>query len=1402
MGKMATEPSLSSLISVAVAVLLAFVLLIVGVTGVNAQTDNMYSPVWQDQTDWDSGFLTDNAVVNDNKLTIIAAGSYIENARNEGDTYTESGGLRGNPNSNHGTDTFMKISRNTDGRDTQFEGFLLFDFSSFPDGVTIDSATLNLYCTSSSAGVRAYEVEDTTWNENVITYNNGYPSSGDAIDTSSSVTGWRNWTVTSWVENRYSVNKKASFKLRDTNPGGGTSSGAWFNTKESNEYRPHLEIAYTVPSTSSDGTHTTGWHNFGENVVLDNFNANTTINVGETVIVNVQTSDDGSIVKDNILIVLENGINNYDISSLSTAQYIRIESFLSTDNNSHVPVIHSYNVDAIPLPIITDVHVNRSLIDRDIDQPKSGAVDKVSISVRAEHKWGNNYLENAYFWIRNALDEEVATAEVDSSNSVAGDNWREWAYVYKPISLPDNALGIFDVKLKIVDDYLPKIQHGQGYKGLGNSLFTVNDLDVTLNIDDNTPIHELATLGTVSRVYGSVNVDNVVIKDNNEGSIFATFTDNAYSRNYELVSPIRLHHGDLGRVYVWARDNTLDGISPTLSYRVEGDNADVTILGITNEVDQSVIDVKLKWLSDDSYADGTVYVKYREEFRSHISGTGQLVIPHENWISSGPSKVTLFDNADRPLWRAITDTFETDSIFFDNIYLIGDQDNVRIKVKTYYTDGTVPSLMSTNLKVANEIQEKKVPDGNGYIEWKNIDLPDNRQNIRFKFDNVLDERSDEVVNCRLLEDVAIYTENTTIDLIVDDNEPTVYYGTTGSFTGTLVSQANYIELKVQENLYHENGDLIDNTPVLILTPGESVRYSLSDNSLQIAEYQLRLYSSNGTLIQSSPVRLWVKLSQPVSASPAQLWGTDDDNVIVAWKNVSGSENYTLQWSTHKNFLTYQEKVITNSSHLIDDLAENKYYWRVRANCENVLSADWFLRSFWVDNTPPSLDDFDGPSSTSSRTVTLTLNVSDKLGEVSHARFKEGSGSWGSWLSYSESMDFSISSGSGTRTVYAQVKDYAGNVSGILSTNISYTAPSSPSEPDLVPTSPLDTVPPTMLVLTSIPEVLNQSTLTIRVSATDDSGIASITTKLDNYDVPYTFVNGVITVGLYNLEEGMHNVVFVATDEQINVSTQEISFFVDLPPEPLVENIEMENLEGENVPPIAGIRQYVENVEAGENIQFAFPATVTSITFKPFEDLERLTVSFIKIENEPPIKNMDNAELSYSYFQIGVSGPSENIGEWNLEFRVSKAWMEEENVVDVRLYRLEDGENEWERLPIRFAREDFEYRYYETQLTRFSTFALMGIKQTVISHVAPITVLKGDKGIRPIHLAMGIALIAGAFALFFMRWRLRSKEKVKELERSIRGIKGRLRQERRDREKLKEDLEARKEILRKRRKRKK
>jgi M6 family metalloprotease-like protein len=72
----------------------------------------------------------------------------------------------------------------------------------------------------------------------------------------------------------------------------------------------------------------------------------------------------------------------------------------------------------------------------------------------------------------------------------------------------------------------------------------------------------------------------------------------------------------------------------------------------------------------------------------------------------------------------------------------------------------------------------------------------------------------------------------------------------------------------------------------------------------------------------------------------------------------------------------------------------------------------------------------GAASTTRSVVRLTLSASDEGGSVEHARFSNDGANWSDWEPYATNKRWKLSPDYGKKTVYAQFRDGAGNVSDV------------------------------------------------------------------------------------------------------------------------------------------------------------------------------------------------------------------------------------------------------------------------------------------------------------------------------------------------------------------------------------
>lgn len=125
------------------------------------------------------------------------------------------------------------------------------------------------------------------------------------------------------------------------------------------------------------------------------------------------------------------------------------------------------------------------------------------------------------------------------------------------------------------------------------------------------------------------------------------------------------------------------------------------------------------------------------------------------------------------------------------------------------------------------------------------------------------------------------------------------------------------------------------------------------------------------------------------------------------------------------------------------LAQGSHTFQVRAiDKAGNTDATPATRSWFVDTVVPkgTISINSGASTTASRSVTLRLSASDPspASGVASMRFRnESTTTWSEWFDYSTSAGWTLTAGAGTKTVYVQYKDRAGNVSATASDTIRF-----------------------------------------------------------------------------------------------------------------------------------------------------------------------------------------------------------------------------------------------------------------------------------------------------------------------------------------------------------------------------
>jgi hypothetical protein len=182
----------------------------------------------------------------------------------------------------------------------------------------------------------------------------------------------------------------------------------------------------------------------------------------------------------------------------------------------------------------------------------------------------------------------------------------------------------------------------------------------------------------------------------------------------------------------------------------------------------------------------------------------------------------------------------------------------------------------------------------------------------------------------------------------------------------------------------------------------------------------------------------------------------------------------------------------------------------------------------VDTTPP-VGTFvlaGGAAETTSTAVTATMAITEPNGPAQMRFSTNGKASWSGWAAYAATAPVTLPDGLGTKTVWAQFRDAAGNVLEL-------------SDDIKLVEGPADTTAPTVVGTGATEGAWFRTNVTVTLSATDEpegSGVASITYVLDGVETTVPGASAVVSVPV--LPNAAHTLVFHASDQAANPSPEQ------------------------------------------------------------------------------------------------------------------------------------------------------------------------------------------------------------------------------------------------------------------------
>jgi large repetitive protein len=142
-------------------------------------------------------------------------------------------------NSNFGNDQILKVKREN-GKANR--ALVRFNLPAVPSGCSVTGATLRLYAASATTNRTLQALRlNASWAENTVRWNN-QPNTTGAAATTTSVSGWNQWTVTSHVQAMYSGSNNG-FQIRFDSEGN-PQAEMQFHARNKGSQHPELRITF------------------------------------------------------------------------------------------------------------------------------------------------------------------------------------------------------------------------------------------------------------------------------------------------------------------------------------------------------------------------------------------------------------------------------------------------------------------------------------------------------------------------------------------------------------------------------------------------------------------------------------------------------------------------------------------------------------------------------------------------------------------------------------------------------------------------------------------------------------------------------------------------------------------------------------------------------------------------------------------------------------------------------------------------------------------------------------------------------------------------------------------------------------------------------------------------------
>ncbi len=302
-----------------------------------------------------------------------------------------------------------------------------------------------------------------------------------------------------------------------------------------------------------------------------------------------------------------------------------------------------------------------------------------------------------------------------------------------------------------------------------------------------------------------------------------------------------------------------------------------------------------------------------------------------------------------------------------------------------------------------------------------VQFSDNAGNISSSFNDTIYLDTTAPSGSILINSGAAYTNSTAVNLTLSasDSGSGVYqmrfsndnsswsaweaYATSKSWTLTSGDGTKTVYVQYSDNLGNVSGSFNDSIYLDTVAPSGSI-----------------VINAGAVYANSTAVNLTLSASD-VGSGVYQMHFSNDNSSWSSWESYSTSKSWTLASGD----------------------GTKTVYVQYRDNALNVSNS--FSDTIILDTLAPSGTILinGGATYTNSTAVNLTLSASDGGSGLYQMRFSNDNSSWSSWEAYGTSKSWTLSSGDGTKTVYVQYRDNAGNISGSFNDTIilDATAPS-------------------------------------------------------------------------------------------------------------------------------------------------------------------------------------------------------------------------------------------------------------------------------------------------------------------------------------------------------------------------